>query len=437
MRTVDPLVIRAVAFLGPVVLCAALIAWRRPSRRLLLGSLLAFLWNLTALLPLNLYAQGRWWAFSAGGGTFLQIPVDLWVGWALLWGPAALLFFPRGTLFVAALTFLWVDALLMPLCGSVVALFSGWLTGEAVALMVAFIPGYLLGAWTAHDRRLAWRVTLLVVLAGGLLLGVAPLAALVLTHEGVVLPDRPAWSYGLFVQLMLVPAAVGISAVQEFLIRGKGTPLPYDPPRNLVTSGVYAYVSNPMQLSMTLLLLGAAMFFMSAPLGVAACVAVAYSAGIASWHEEDHLAKRFGVPWIAYRRQVRAWLPRWRPYVTKGSVATIYFAATCGPCSRMGGWIIRRQPIGLRVAVAEALPQAPRRLTYVGADGTSLDQGVAAVGRALEHINLGWAVAGSVMRLPGLNQLITVIGDAVGAGPKRLVPSNAGCRVELERMRNI
>lgn len=426
MRPLNPLVIRAVGFFGPALLCAALIAWRRPPRRVLLGSFLAFMWNLTALLPVNLYGQGRWWAFGARGGTFLEIPVDLWVGWALLWGPAALLVFPRGTLFAAALTFLWLDALLMPLCAPVVALFPGWLTGEAVALMGAFFPGYLLGIWTAHDRRLAWRVTLLTILAGGLLLGVAPVVVLALAEGEVALPHRPAWSYGLFVQLMLVPATVSISAVQEFLIRGRGTPLPYDPPRHMVTSGVYAYVSNPMQLSMSLLLLGATMFFISAPLGVAACVTIAYSAGIAAWHEEGHLAQRFGVSWVAYRREVRAWLPRWRPYVAKGSVATLYIAASCSPCSRMGRWITRRRPIGLRVAGAEALPQPPRRLTYVGADG-SLDRGVSAAARALEHINLGWAVAGWVMRLPGLNQLITVIGDTVGAGPKRLVPSNAGC----------
>ena len=47
---------------------------------------------------------------------------------------------------------------------------------------------------------------------------------------------------------------LGLSAVQEFVTRGRGTPIPFDPPRHIVTTGVYAYVANPMQLSAVLFL---------------------------------------------------------------------------------------------------------------------------------------------------------------------------------------
>ena len=52
------------------------------------------------------------------------------------------------------------------------------------------------------------------------------------------------------------PALLGLAAVQEFAVRGSGTPVPFDPPKRLVTTGPYAYVRNPMQLSAALVMLG-------------------------------------------------------------------------------------------------------------------------------------------------------------------------------------
>lgn len=68
-------------------------------------------------------------------------------------------------------------------------------------------------------------------------------------------------------------------------------------------------------------------------------------------------------------------------------------------------------------------------MTYVGYDGTRAT-GVAAFARALEHINLGWAMLGWLIRLPILNPLIQLIVDASGGGP-RDVPF--GCSVDTRR----
>jgi hypothetical protein len=52
---------------------------------------------------------------------------------------------------------------------------------------------------------------------------------------------------------------------------------------------------------------------------------------------------------------------------------------------------------------------------------------VAAVARAFEHVHLGWALLGFLMRLPVLCQLTQLLADASGAGP-RTIPARGGPR---------
>jgi len=58
------------------------------------------------------------------------------------------------------------------------------------------------------------------------------------------------------------------------------------------------------------------------------------------------------------------------------------------------------------------------RITYDPGDGTADSVGVAALGRAVEHVNLAWALVGMFIRLPGVCWLLQVVIDASGGGPK-------------------
>src|SRR5919109_1195326 len=70
--------------------------WRRPSLVERAGILLACIWNLDALLLVHRAASHfGWWTFQAERGLFLGLPVDLYLGWALLWGAIPALAFPR------------------------------------------------------------------------------------------------------------------------------------------------------------------------------------------------------------------------------------------------------------------------------------------------------------------------------------------------------
>lgn len=418
----------------PLAVTALLWRLRRPDRRLGAAVLLAACWNLWTLQALNLVAvRAGWWSFDANGPDLLGLPADVLIGWSSWWGAVAVLVPLRIPWLVASAAV--IDIFAMPAAAPVVTLGRHWPVGEVLALTVCLVPGLLLARWTADDRRLGARIVLQVLAATGVMVGIVvavgtELRGLDLRH----VLARPAAVTAIAASFLGVFALVAVTAVREFGERGLGTPIPFDPPRRLVVTGPYAYVRNPMQAGM----LGV-YAFLSAVLWtpwllVAVVVGSVYAAGLASWHEDAELRERFGDGWVWYRRRVRRWLPRWRPR-GQPSPARLYVAASCVACSSLGRWIADRGPVSLDLLAAEDAPDLEcERLTYIGPDGYHC-QGIAALARALEHLNLGWALAGWVLRLPVVCQLVQLIGDAVGAGPRRLPTHEANETVACPAVR--
>jgi hypothetical protein len=229
-------------------------------------------------------------------------------------------------------------------------------------------------------------------------------------------------------QGVVLLGVVGVSAVQEFAKRGGGTPIPYDPPKQLVISGIYRYVSNPMQLSCALVMTAWGGVLRNPWLATGGLMAFLYSLGIAAWDEGEDLKLRFGKRWEEYRNNVHAWRPRLTPWHAPDSPpARLYVAETCGPCSEVRRWFESHRTVALHIVSAEDHPTRDlQRITYDPMDGTVVEEGVAAFARGLEHINLGWAFAGACLRLPGISHLVQILLDGSGLGP-RIIPRRA-CR---------
>jgi protein-S-isoprenylcysteine O-methyltransferase Ste14 len=419
------LAIRTLGLYVPMAIAGALWWWRRPDTRVAAATLLACVWIAPALLVLQTIAQtAGWWTFRASGGTLAGIPVDLYLGWILLWGVGAVLAFRSVPLPIAVLVALWIDLLVMPLCTPVLTLGPSWLIGETVAIGLVLVPALTLARWTIADRHVAGRAILQAAAFSGLVFFVAP--AIALEQAGGSwrpLLDRPLWATNLLVQVLALPGVLGLSAVQEFASRGRGTPLPFDPPLRLVSTGPYAYVANPMQLATCIaLVIWAALIENWWVLG-GSLTTFAYGAGIAGWHEELQLQERFGPDWTTYRRAVRPWRIRWRPFILPASRARLYVAETCGLCADAGRWLARRHAIGIDILGAEThAPRELRRMTYVGGDGHE-EEGVAAFARALEHVNVAWAWIGMLMRLPIVRPMLQLLVDASGGQARRVSPS--------------
>jgi len=414
--------IESLAFLAPSAAVAGLWAWRRPDARRRTGILLASAWVFATIPPLNALAAARgWWSFA---GDASQMPVALLIGWVMLWGMLPPLAIPRLPAWAAAALALWLDVMLMPGLQPVLRLGPDWLTGEALLIALCFVPARLLAAWTEDGQRLYGRAVLQVACFGALALWTLPWAVEAAIHSqspALDLRFAAPVSLGIALQVVALPALLGVAAVHEFATRGGGTPVPYDPPARLVRSGPYAYVANPMQLSAALVLStwGA---LTGRPWVIAVgAMSVFYSAGLAETDESADLEVRFGEPWAAYRRGVRQWLPRWRPWhpsLDGGPPDLLYVSAECGRCSELGRMIEAMRPVGLVVVPAEDHPSRDlTRITYAPADGGAEEEGVAAFGRALEHVNLAVAVTAMAMRLPVIRPILQVIVDASGGGP--------------------
>jgi protein-S-isoprenylcysteine O-methyltransferase Ste14 len=415
--------IRAGAIYIPMTaaLCARMLHGRRP--RQFAACLLGLLWATTSLLVVQRLNQWiGWWSFSSDGVLFCGMPLELYIGWVILWGILPQLAFPRLAVRWCAAVMVAIDLVAMPMCNPVVLLGRQWLLGEAVAVLFALLPALCLARWTFEDSHLRMRAAMQVMIAGMLFLFLVPEMAFALRPGRGWSPllHLPSWGRQLGIQAILLMAIPGISAVMEFAQRGLGTPIPYDPPKRLVLSGIYRYCANPMQFSCGLVMLFWAVLLQNGWLASGAVLSFVYSAGIAEWYEGQDLARRFGGPWRDYRAAVRNWRLRWRPYHS-GPAARLYIAHSCGPCSELRSWLEARGPLGLEIIDAETLPRGSiRRMRYDPADGSDTVDGVRALGRALEHLHLGWALSGAALRLPGVWQSVQLLMDASGLGPRLL-----------------
>lgn len=407
-------------FYFPLVFTAVIGFLRGRQKHMFAACLLGALWVAVSLPALALIAAwAGWWSYEFVGPRFAGMPLGLYFGWIVWWGILPQIVLDGLSVPWSAVLLVALDLPLMPLV-PMVNLPHRWLIGEAVAVLTILLPALWLARWTLTQTHLRLRAALQVALSGGLFLLFLPELVFALRpgRGWAPLLAMPGWESQIALQVIAILAVPGVGAVMEFAERGGGTPIPYDPPQLLVTSGIYRYCANPMQLSCALVMLAWAAVLRNGWLVRAAAISVVYSAGLANWDESQDLEKRFGETWADYRRAVTNWVPRWRPYHA-GAHARLYIAASCAPCIQLRAWLEARRPAGIEIIDAETLPQGSiRRMRYDAADGSGPLEGVRAMGRALEHLNLGWALAGTALRFPILWQCAQLLMDVSGLGPR-------------------
>jgi protein-S-isoprenylcysteine O-methyltransferase Ste14 len=155
-----------------------------------------------------------------------------------------------------------------------------------------------------------FRTVIFSIVVPGTVVGLVPY--LLITHTAVAFPIAfgPVRYAG--VAPMITGIVTYIASAKSFVIQGKGTPAPIDPPRMLVTSGPYRLTRNPMYLGGSLILLGEVVLFESVILlAYLLFICLAFNLFVV-FYEEPHLRKIFGPAYEEYCRNVSRWIPSLR-----------------------------------------------------------------------------------------------------------------------------
>jgi protein-S-isoprenylcysteine O-methyltransferase Ste14 len=105
-----------------------------------------------------------------------------------------------------------------------------------------------------------------------------------------------------------------VDAFARFALQGLGTPAPIAPPRNLVVTGLYRHVRNPIFVALVAIILGQAVLLGDWRLVVyGALLWLAFHIQVVVY-EEPTLALTFGQEYEAFRAAVPRWVPRMTPW---------------------------------------------------------------------------------------------------------------------------
>jgi protein-S-isoprenylcysteine O-methyltransferase Ste14 len=153
----------------------------------------------------------------------------------------------------------------------------------------------------------ALKSLLFLIVAPGMVAGYIPLAYLrrgpQVETDFLAYFAFPLWGLG---------GVILLWSFWNFLVQGRGTPAPIDPPKEVVAAGFYRYVRNPMYVGVLLILVGHFLWFETIWLLVYAAIVFLAFHVFVTLYEEPTLKRKFGASYEEYLRRVPRWIPRFR-----------------------------------------------------------------------------------------------------------------------------
>jgi protein-S-isoprenylcysteine O-methyltransferase Ste14 len=134
------------------------------------------------------------------------------------------------------------------------------------------------------------------------------LAASVRSFDARLAFTIPAWARPLGMALGLSGALLVLWCIVTFVARGRGTPAPFDPPREFVATGPYRYVRNPMYIGAFGILVGSGLILGSPSILGLAFLFLLFTHLLVLLYEEPSLTRRFGDSYLHYKASVHRWI---------------------------------------------------------------------------------------------------------------------------------
>ena len=124
----------------------------------------------------------------------------------------------------------------------------------------------------------------------------------------------PEWLRIPGIIIAILGTLIALWCICAFAFFGKGTPAPFDAPREFVAVGPYKYVRNPMYLGAIAVIIGAGLI-MHSPSALAVAIFFVLLAHIfVLVYEEPTLRRMFGEEYRVYCQDVPRWIPRLGPW---------------------------------------------------------------------------------------------------------------------------
>lgn len=317
MTPPDVVSLRPVLLMVPALVLVLSLGLKTQPTAVRAGAFLAYVWQFQARLILNIVAlQMGFWQFEVTGSLIYGVPVDIIIGQSLLFGPIVVLWgMSRHPVFMTMLA-VTLDVFIIT---NVPALYSAghdWILAVLVINLLAVIPSLLLGESTASNTKLRLRALMQAI---GWICLLAWLFPSLVFENGFgswsKFLDRSILLNLLYLSPLLAPGWILGRALYEFTAKGEGTAFPYDPPKRLVTTGIYARISNPMQLGVCLFMGYWGYVLGSFHVSLSAIVAIMLFVVFKNVCNGSSAVGRREPFWALYNNEVPKWVPRLKPWV--------------------------------------------------------------------------------------------------------------------------
>ena len=161
------------------------------------------------------------------------------------------------------------------------------------------------------NSRTTWlfvKVTVFTLLVPGSVVGLVPY--LLLEDPSLAAVDLLGFGF-LGVLPVVLGFALYLRCAYGFILTGRGTPAPIDPPTQLVTDGPYRYCRNPMYISIMSIIAGEALLYRDAALLYFLLALFAGFHAFVIGYEERALNRRFSETYVRYCEAVPRWVSNW------------------------------------------------------------------------------------------------------------------------------